>query len=97
MAEYAEPATYRHMTLSKSSCDFRSPDSSGNNGPFAQSLGNQVGISFNVGTAPAALVPGQTYYMNFRNWGAYVNNGAGGVSCSGTTCNAGIITIPWPH
>jgi hypothetical protein len=96
MAEFGEPATYRHMTLSKSKCDFRSTDPSGNNGPFATSFGNQVGISFNVGNQPVALVPGQTYYFNWRNWGAYVNGGTGGVSCTtGATCNAGFLTN-WP-
>jgi len=93
MAEYGEPATARQMTLSKSSCDFRGTDPSGNNGPYAVSNGNQVGISFNVGVQPAALVPGQTYYMNFRNWSVDL----GGPSCGAGTCNAGIITIPWPH
>jgi len=93
MAEYAEPATTRQMTLSKSSCDFRATDSSGNNGPFAVTNGNQVGLSFNVGAQPGGLVPGQTYYMNFRNWSTDLN----AISCSSNTCNAGIITIPWPH
>jgi hypothetical protein len=90
MAEYGEPATTRHMTLSKSKCDFRGTDSSGNNGPFASSYGNQVGINWNVGVQPAALIPGQTYYVNVRNWDVNI-----GASCSSTTCNAGFLTN-WP-
>ena len=92
MAEYGDPATSRHMTLSKSKCDFRAPDSSGNNGPFAVSLGNYPQIDFNVGVQPAALVPGQTYYMNWRNWYPGL-----GISCFTGTCNADITNIPWPQ
>ena len=55
------------MTLSNTACDFRPTDSSGVNGPFAVSYGNTVTIDFNVGSPPVALVPGQTYYMNWRN------------------------------
>jgi len=90
MAEYGEPATSRHMTLSKSACDFRTADSSGNNGPFAESYGTTVLIAWNVGSQPAALVPGQTYYFNFRNY-----YGGLGVSCFSTTCNASVQTN-WP-
>jgi len=41
------------------------------------------------------LVPGQTYYYNIRNWSPYLNSGAGGVSCGGSTCNA-IVSVATP-
>ena len=43
------------------------PDPTGANGPFDVSNGKQATIYWNVGTQPAALMPGQTYYFNFRN------------------------------
>jgi hypothetical protein len=78
------------MTLSKSACDFRSPDPTGANGPYDVSIGKQVTIYFNVGTQPAALTPGQTYYFNIRNTDFY------GTSDCASTCNAGISTN-WPR
>ena len=85
MAEYGDPATFRHMTLSKSACDFR-PDATvpGATGPFAVSYGNTVTIDFNVGAPPISLVPGQTYYINFRNYSPDI-----GASCFGGTLQRG--------
>jgi hypothetical protein len=90
LVEYGEPATFRHATLSKSSCDFRPMDSSGANGPMNVSYGNTVTIDFNVGSPPVTLVPGQTYYMNFRNWSPDI-----GATCFASTCNADFLTN-WP-
>ena len=93
MVEYQDPPTFRQATLSKSSCDFRAMDSSGNNGPFAVSYGNLAAVDFNVGTQPVALVPGQTYYVNWRNYSPDLPNGGG--SCAGSYCNADFVTV-WP-
>jgi hypothetical protein len=90
LAEYAGPPAQRYMTLSKSACDFRYPDVTGANGPFDVSIGKQVTIYFNVGTQPAALVPGQTYYVNVKN------TDVNGVSDCQATCNAGI-SVNWPR
>lgn len=96
IAEYNGPNTFRHMTLSKSACDFRPVDPTGAAGPLALGYGTSARINWNVGAAPAALVPGQTYYFNFRNWGPDLNGGAGGVSCATSACNA-IIQLNFPH
>jgi hypothetical protein len=92
IAEYGEPPTFRQMTLSKSACDFRTPDPSGANGPFTSNLGNTALINWNVGNSPIGLTPGQTYYMNFRNYSPDLPNG---LSCFTNTCNAAIVTN-WP-
>jgi hypothetical protein len=85
LAEYNGPPAVRHMTLSKTPCDFRAPDSTGVNGPFAASSGSVVLVTWNVNAAPAALVPGQTYYFSFRN-----------LSCGQSSCEAST-TTNWPH
>jgi hypothetical protein len=94
IAEYAEPPTFRQMTLSKSACDFRPVDISGANGPLMMNLGNTALIDFNVGVKPVGLEPGQTYYMNFRNYSPDLPGN--GVSCFYGTCNAAIVTN-WPR
>jgi len=83
-AEYNGPPTLRHLTLSKSACDFRDPDPTGNNGPFAAEAGTAPFIGWNVGAPPASLVPGQTYYFNIRN-----------LNCGGA-CEAST-SVNWPH
>jgi hypothetical protein len=92
MAEYNGPAVFRHMTLSKSSCDFRTADPTGTNGPFvATQNGSAPSITWNVGNAPVALVAGQTYYFSFRNWNDLI-----GPTCLTTACEA-FITFNWPY
>jgi hypothetical protein len=90
-AEYGEPATARQMTISKSACDFRTVDTTGANGPFTVAYGTSTFVGFNVGAAPLNLVPGQTYWINVRNYSPDL----GGLSCSGSTCN-GSLTTNWP-
>lgn len=85
LAEYNGPPALRHMTLSKTQCDFRSPDGTGVNGPLAADGGLAVLVNWNVGAQPAALVPGQTYYFNFRNQ-----------ACGQDACEAST-TTNWPH
>jgi len=85
LAEYNGPPSYRHMTLSTTQCDFRAPDPTGMNGPLAANAGTVAYIPWNVGAAPAALVPGQTYYFSFRN-----------MSCGQDSCEAST-TTNWPH
>ena len=85
LAEYRGPPTLRHMTLSNTQCDFRTPDPAGVNGPFAANSGTAVLVNWNVGAAPVALTPGQTYYFNFRNLG-----------CGQSSCEAST-TTNWPH
>ncbi len=96
IAEYNGVPTYRQMTLSKSACDFRGIDSSGANGPYTQAYGNSASITWNVGAAPVALTPGQTYYFNFRNYSPDLNNGLGGVSCATSSCNA-VVQMNFPR
>ena len=89
VAEYADPPTWRTMTLSRSRCDFRGFDPSGANGPFGIGYGTTASINSSVGPN-GPLVPGQTYYVNIRNYSNDI-----GASCKGSTCNA-IIGYQWP-
>lgn len=73
------------MSLSKTPCDFRAPDVTGVNGPFAASSGSVVLVTWNVNASPLSLLPGQTYYFNFRN-----------LSCGQDSCEAST-TTNWPH
>jgi hypothetical protein len=84
-AEYNGPPALRHMTLSSTPCDFRAPDPSGVNGPFAANQGTATIINWNVGAAPVSLVPGSVYYFNARNLG-----------CGQSFCEATTSTT-WPH
>ena len=90
LAEFSGPPALRHMTLSKSACDFRNVDPTGANGPYDVSVGKQVTIYWNVGNQPIALTPGQTYHFNVRN------TDYNGVTDCTSVCNAGISTI-WPR
>ncbi len=74
------------MTISKSACDFRTVDTTGANGPFTVAYGTSTFVGFNVGAAPLNLVPGQTYWINVRNYSPDL----GGLSCAGSTCNGSI-------
>ena len=92
VAEFNGVPTFRQITLSKSSCDFRTVDPAGTSGPYTMaqnSLSPQ--IFWNVGAPPASLVPGQRYYVNIRNWSDLI-----GQTCSVGSCNA-IIQFNWPH
>lgn len=75
VVEYQGPPTYRDMTISRSRCDFRTPDPTGTNGPYR----------FSNGKSPGALqvVPAGTYYVNVRN-----RNPDGTASCGQSSCNA---------
>ena len=71
VAEYNGPPAAREVTISRFACDFRPDDPSGNNGPVVRA--NSIGplISFAVGAplqAYPVLAPGQTYFINVRNW-----------------------------
>lgn len=69
-AEFDGQPWMRDMTLSRSPCDFRPVDPTGNNGPIAANLGGkQVTIYFSGPGGPPdqpTLAPG-TYYFNIRN------------------------------
>jgi len=110
LGEYGDPATYRQASLSPKACDFRgvantypgnytsSISGGGASWPLVWSASNGPSVQFTVnGTAIGTpqLVPGQTYYWNIRNYSPYLNGGAGGVSCSGATCNV-VVQIPRP-
>jgi hypothetical protein len=92
IAEFNGPPVARQMNLSASACDFRPASPSGMSGPFVERNGSTAGIQWNVGAAPVALTPGQTYYFNFRNWS--VDRQA--ISCETSTCNA-VIQVNWPQ
>jgi len=110
LGEYGDPATYRQASLSPKACDFRgvattypgrytsSISGGGASYPLVWSASNGPSVQYTVtGTVAGTpqLVPGQTYYWNIRNYSPYLNNGAGGVSCSGATCNV-VVQIPRP-
>ncbi len=100
VAEHLGVAATRQITISKSACDFRAPDSTGTNGPYHLGNGNTATVNWNVGAGPAPLAPGQTYYINIRNWSLDLNDGAGGISCLAPSggfgsCNARI-QFNWP-
>lgn len=89
MAEYNGPPALRHMTISKSACDFRDPDYVGNgaNGPLDATAGTAVLLYWNVasGSGAQGLVPGETYYFNFKN-----------ITCGQGSCEASS-TTNWPY
>jgi len=109
-AEYTDPPTFRQASLSTKACDFRgvavkstdkytwSVGGGGVTDPLIWVASNSGGASFTVTGSVVGvpqLVPGQTYYYNIRNWSPYLNSGAGGVSCGGSTCNA-IVSVATP-
>jgi hypothetical protein len=89
-AEFGDPPTLRQQTISKSRCDFRPVDPTGASGPLSKAEGVQTLTQFNVGAAPLNLTPGQTYYINVRNFSSDI-----GQTCTGGACN-GSITFDWP-
>jgi hypothetical protein len=93
VSEFQGLPTMRQATISKSACDFRTPDYKGDNGPLTWSNGTTATTSFavvppeQVGLtgAVAGLVAGQTYFINVRNFSIDLN----GISCpTNSTCNA---------
>ena len=90
LAEYTDPPTYRQVTLSRSPCDFRAYDPSGQAGPFSIGYGNTATVNSAAGNG-LPMVPGQTYYVNARNWSPSI-----GATCHRGTCNA-IMGFQWPR
>ncbi len=91
VAEYQGPPTFRQVTISRSACDFRPSDPSGANGPYTVGNGSSVTITWNVGNGNAPLTPGETYFVNVRNWS--IDNEAN--LCTTGSCEA-IIQMNWP-
>lgn len=90
LAEFGGSPAARHMTISRSPCDFRP---AGPGGPVAASFGKQVTLYFNDRDADAVLEPGAMYFCNVRNWDA--TTGDWSVAPDGVA-PAGI-SIVWPH
>jgi hypothetical protein len=70
-AEFGAPPTFREVTVSRTACDFRANDLTGNGGPFGRAFGNSATLPFIIGNSTPSrpgLAPGQTYYFNVRNW-----------------------------
>ena len=86
VVEYVDAPTARHVTLSRNACDFRDLDPTGVNGPLSADPGagpsQVVGGSLDTGQ----LTPGQTYYINVRNWSIFLGN----TCTSGYPCNFAI-------
>ena len=91
VAEYQGPPTYRQVTLSRSPCDFRAYDPSGQSGPISIGYGNTASVSSSVGNG-LPMIPGQTYYINVRNYSPAI-----GATCHQSTCNAIVGGFTWPH
>jgi hypothetical protein len=70
-AEYVDPRGDRQVTLSRTPCDFRSADPSGNGGPLVAARGVSGDVYWNLGPRrpgypEAHVVAGETYYVNLR-------------------------------
>ena len=69
--EFGGPPTAREVTISRTPCDFRAVDPSGNNGPLVRDEGIGTSDGFVLG-APSGglpgLMPGVDYFVNIRNW-----------------------------
>jgi hypothetical protein len=94
--EFGGPNTPRQISISPTACDFdRKKDINGVNGPLSISNGSTAEISFAVATpfifGPAALQPGQTYYISVRNWQL---DPTPQPSCGLSNCAAGMNDIP---
>lgn len=88
VAEFNGPPTYREATLSRTACDFRPIDATGNNGPVAVATGNTASLTFVAGASLPGypgLAPGGAYYLNVRNYLA----GSNAITCaSPSRCDA---------
>jgi len=83
-AEYVDPRGSRTVTLSRSPCDFRSTDASGNNGPMVSTGGVSGDVYYTLSTPvfgypEGKVMPGQTVYVNLRQPGGC---GSGSGSCN---------------
>jgi hypothetical protein len=70
-AEFGSPPTFREVTVSRTACDFRANDPTGNAGPLGRTFGNSATLPFVIGNGSAStpgLAAGQTYYFSIRNW-----------------------------
>ncbi len=95
VAEFNGPATPRDVTISTIPCDFRATDPTGANGPLSRSTGTTTNNSFAIGSPMPgipALQPGQTYYLNVRNWSVETNS----ISCPAEQrrCDALLYLVP---
>jgi Repeat of unknown function (DUF5648) len=80
IAEFGGPPTSREVTISRTPCDFRPDDPTGNNGPFLRDEGTAPTEYFVLGASSGGIVglaPGVDYYVNIRNWNAQSNS----ISC----------------
>ena len=80
IAEFDGPPTFREVTISRTPCDFRPNDPSGNNGPILRDEGTAPTEYFVLGASSGGtigLAPGLDYYVNIRNWNALSNS----ISC----------------
>lgn len=79
VAESNGPPTLRQMILSETKGDFV--------GGIAANYGTQATINLGVGGAGSmGLVPGRTYFMNFRNY----SPDTPGCTCNVNSCNASV-------
>ncbi len=95
VAEFDGPSTPRDTTISTIPCDFRPTDATGANGPISRSTGTTTTNSFAIGSPMAgapALQPGQTYYLNVRNWSVDSHS----ISCASELrrCDAQVYFVP---
>ena len=95
VAEFDGPSTPRDTTISTIPCDFRATDPTGASGPISRSTGTTTNNSFAIGSpmpGTPALQPGQTYYLNVRNWSVDTHS----VSCPSELrrCNAQVYFVP---
>ena len=80
VAEFDGPPTSRELTISRTPCDFRANDPSGNNGPILRDESTAPTEYFVLGASSGGgvgLAPGVDYYVNIRNWSALTNS----ISC----------------
>jgi hypothetical protein len=73
IAEFGGPPTSRELTISRTPCDFRPDDPTGNNGPILRDEGTAPTEFFVLGASSGGnvgLAPGVDYYVNIRNWNA---------------------------
>ena len=81
-AEYIDPRGDRQVSLSRSPCDFRSPDPTGQNGPMVMTGGVSGDVYWNLGTPrfgypEGHVTAGTTVYVNLRT-----PSGCGSGSCN---------------
>ena len=89
-AEYVDPRGDRQATLSRSPCDFRSPDPTGINGPLVVTGGVSGDVYYNLASArfgypEGHVLAGQTYYISLRQ-----NSGCG----TSGSCNM-VLGLSW--